>query len=103
MFYLLQDNSFIGFATCKVHWRPPMIPYFSAKNIQIMTKLKSKRFFESVKIMFDITEVDDMKKLVEGIKSNRHFNEGNVGRSTYFHAGYGIIDSTELLSINWMI
>ncbi|MED0667740.1 TIR domain-containing protein [Bacillus badius] len=49
-------------------WNPPTSPYFTNQRISFMTKLKSKRFFESVKVMFGISEVEEMKKLVEGFK-----------------------------------
>ncbi|KWW20288.1 hypothetical protein AS888_19310 [Peribacillus simplex] len=72
---LVQADFLLYFLSCSFDklndyfsWNPPTAPYFTNERISFMAKLKSKRFFESVKLMFGISDVEEMKKLVKGFK-----------------------------------
>jgi hypothetical protein len=68
-------------------WHAPTAPYFSTQRIEFMTKLKSKRFFENIKLMFDVSDVSEMKKLVGGFKDYLKQHARTSGRSMFAHNG----------------
>ncbi|WP_226035410.1 hypothetical protein [Aquibacillus saliphilus] len=40
-------------------WFPPTIPYFSNQNIQILNRIKSKRYFEKFKILINVSDKEE--------------------------------------------
>ncbi|WP_160920840.1 SEFIR domain-containing protein [Guptibacillus hwajinpoensis] len=51
-------------------WYPLTSPYVGRERIEFMSKLKSKRFFENIKELFDVTTREEMVKLTEGFKKH---------------------------------
>lgn len=45
-------------------WYPVTSPYFTSPRIQFITRIKSKRFFETVKVMFPVKDAEEMKVLI---------------------------------------
>ncbi|MER2078550.1 SEFIR domain-containing protein [Psychrobacillus psychrotolerans] len=45
-------------------WYPATSPYFTVPRIQFITRIKSKRFFETVKVMFPVKDAEEMKVLI---------------------------------------
>ena len=54
-------------------WYPPTMPYFTNEKLKFLTRLKSKSYFDSIKVLFDVTNVSEMKVLVE--KFQKHYSE----------------------------
>ncbi|WP_182858795.1 SEFIR domain-containing protein [Oceanobacillus picturae] len=75
-------------------WYSPTTPYFTTHRIRIMSKLKSKRFFDDVKELFSISDVEEMKTLVKDFKDFLKQEARSDGRSMFAHNG--IIDPSEV-------
>ncbi|WP_430482835.1 toll/interleukin-1 receptor domain-containing protein [Rossellomorea marisflavi] len=64
---------FLSFAFNKLKgyfvWSTPTSPFFSSTNIKFIKKLRSRRFFENVKDLFEIEDVSQMVNLVDRFKT----------------------------------
>ncbi|MFJ8066996.1 SEFIR domain-containing protein [Psychrobacillus sp. NPDC096426] len=75
-------------------WYPPTYPYFSASRIQFLNKIKSKRFFESVKAIFPEANEDERRKMFGDF--NVYLREAKSGSSMYFNLSINPDDIAKL-------
>lgn len=72
-------------------WFLSTSPYIGYKMFDIMKKLKSSSYFEEVKVMYGVTNVDEMKSLISSYKA-----AFNPSYSSYIDTEYIIIDPDKI-------
>ncbi|WP_433595144.1 SEFIR domain-containing protein [Lysinibacillus xylanilyticus] len=80
-------------------WYPPTLPYFSNESIKFLSKLKSKKFYESCKIIFGDIELEQLKGKIDGFKAylKDHIPSDHIPFSmSRYYLSTVFYDSTEI-------
>lgn len=87
---ILDSKYFIPGTYCK--WYLSTTPYIGYKMFDIMKKLKSSSYFEDVRVMYGVNNVDEMQSLISSYKAAFNSSQG----FSYVDTDYIIIDPDKI-------